>query len=40
MRPAKALERPPCRTGSSLLNDASGTWLIPLNAAGRTIDDR
>jgi len=29
MRPAKALERPPCRTGSSVLNDAIGY----LNAA-------
>ena len=32
-RPAKALERPPCRTGSSPLNDATGY----LGAAGVNI---
>ncbi len=31
MRPAKALERPPCRTGSSPLNDVA--WSVP-DAAG------
>ena len=29
MRPARALERPPCRTGSSALNDATGETMRP-----------
>ena len=28
MRPAKALERPPCRTGSSPLNDAAWSRVM------------
>jgi hypothetical protein len=31
-RPAKALERPPCRVGASPLNDAAGDLMRPAKA--------